>query len=128
MSIEQYNSLKSKLSDVKIFPGKIIMKAIWNTLMEFLKHIVLLILLGVVFVVLFLWGLYYSVTYKPAIEFTSLRIAVIVILVIFNIFFITYPLTKVFRKHYYIMGFLTATASFFITIVVSQLIFKALGI
>lgn len=85
-------------------------------------------LLGVVFIVLFIWGLYYSISYKPTIEFTSLRVVVIVVLVLFNMIFITYPLTKVLRKHYYIMGFITTTVFFFMTFVVSQLIFKALGI
>jgi hypothetical protein len=105
-----------------------VIKQIFATLWEFLKHIVLLILIGVVFIVLFIWGLYYINTYKPAIEFTTLRIAVIVFLVLFNMIFITYPLTKVLRKHYYIMGFITTTVFFFITFVVSQLLFKALGI
>jgi hypothetical protein len=108
------------------FLGSVI-KSIFSTLWEFLKHIILLLLLGVVFIVLFIWGLYYSITYKPAIEFTSLRIIVIVVLVLLN-FVLIYPLMKIFRKHYYIMGFITASVSFFVTLVLSELIFKALGI
>lgn len=84
-------------------------------------------LLGVVFIVLFIWGLYYSITYKPAIEFTTLRIVVIIVLVLLN-FVVIYSLMKVFRKHYYIMGFITASVSLFITLVLSEYVFKALGI
>ena len=103
-------------------------KSIWLTLWEFIKHIILFIFLGIVFVCLFLWGLSYSITNKPAIEFTSLRIAVIVVLVLVNMFLISYPLMKVLRKHYYIMGFITTSVSLFITLVLCEYIFKALGI